>query len=804
MASLLALSMLWILPNPVHPTTAMAWMTPIAMPAATCRTKANQSSNSWRIRDNNDYRLQPATLLLSSTLSTVVTDESLNDLTVPQLKDQLRLMGQKVSGNKSELIRRLSIQQQSSDDTTDDNNIEDIIVGDGTATIDNIDGSFIVEDSVEPTIPDDPFSMTHLPDVLQDALTKYTSSTHPNLLPIQCKSYPTISTGKDAVLFSPTGTGKSLAFILPLAARLLGWKNDGSLVPQKKAAQKARFIHRNSKNGNDSFASSSDAPVDAASPSILIIEPSRELARQVGKVWGKFHPTATKTSKKHVVTVYGGVPMQRHAAMLGGKTDVVIGTPGRIRELIREKYLSTSHIRSIVLDEADTLLDFKDNPEVDWLLEGMQNDYQLVLASATINKRVEKFVGEVMELEVGEEGYIIVQGDNDSGSGDDDFEDDGISVDGVKTNDAAESKSNTPAVRHWSMPASATSRIALTSDLVVTMTPRRGIVFVPTKAGVETVAQELAERLSTANDVSIHILHGDMVQSARSRTVNSFGKDSDKMTRILVATDVAARGLDLPAVDLVLQYGVPKEQGKDGTYDSELYIHRTGRAGRFGNTRTADAILFYDRSQGEMGTLKKLQTEYKGLKGIDIVERQLPSSSDVMEASYERVLKLCQGFEERDDEQKEKDGDDGAHGLVQYFADKLSKDMISGNGENEARSEKEDHLIRQLATAMTALSGLDSVLPPRSLLTADPKYRTVRVRQDDNGASNKLSPSTVTALVKELGSGKLGRITICEDGSAVFDLTSKKAQRLLDSHESGGDRGVDCTGWHFDMPDSLI
>ena len=86
--------------------------------------------------------------------------------------------------------------------------------------------------------------------------------------------------------------------------------------------------------------------------------------------------------------------------------------PGRIRELIREKYLSTSHIRSIVLDEADTLLNFQDNPQVEWLLDGMKEDYQLVLASATINTRVEKFVGEVMELEVGEEGYVVVDGDD--------------------------------------------------------------------------------------------------------------------------------------------------------------------------------------------------------------------------------------------------------------------------------------------------------------------------------------------------------------------------------------------------------
>jgi hypothetical protein len=178
-------------------------------------------------------------------------------------------------------------------------------------------------------------SLGTLPEPLVEALIRFTSSsvstgedshlsppTSPKLLPIQLKSYEVIANGGDAVLFSPTGTGKSLAFILPLAARLWEWKRDGSLL-HKKQAQKQRFMRKNRSNGNDSLSSQT---VDAASPSILVVEPSRELARQVGKIWEKFHPTAAKGSKRHVVTVYGGVPMTRHAALLGSKTDVVVGS----------------------------------------------------------------------------------------------------------------------------------------------------------------------------------------------------------------------------------------------------------------------------------------------------------------------------------------------------------------------------------------------------------------------------------------------------------------------------------------------
>ena len=230
-----------------------------------------------------------------------------------------------MTGKKSELIERLMIpQQNSSDDTSNKNIIDDI----ADNKPDNIDDVADNKSDLDP-------SLVQLPDPLVEALIRYasssnaasgassSSSTSPKLLPIQQKSYPIIAEGEDAVLFSPTGTGKTLAYILPLAARLFGWKRDGSLSHQKQA-QKKRFMQQG-RNKNDSLASQS-SDVEAATPSILVIEPSRELASQVGKVWAKFHPTAVKTSRRHVVTVYGGVPLARHAAMLSSKTDVVIGS----------------------------------------------------------------------------------------------------------------------------------------------------------------------------------------------------------------------------------------------------------------------------------------------------------------------------------------------------------------------------------------------------------------------------------------------------------------------------------------------
>jgi superfamily II DNA/RNA helicase len=440
-----------------------------------------------------------------------------------------------LSGTKSELLARLicaDIQNNSSEinqDATNENNL----------------------DSNIPTDKMDSSDLQNLPDIIREEFIKYTKTDgarRPQLLPIQEKSYEHVANGGDAVLFAPTGTGKTLAFILPLAARLLGWKRDGLLANKKKPR-----VPEWSKN--DSMPSKQ---VEPATPSIIVIEPSRELARQVGKVWTRFHPTATKSSKKHVVTVYGGVPMERHAALLTtAKTDVVIGTPGRLRELIREKYLSTSNVKSIVLDEADQLLNFNDVPEVEWLLDGMKDDYQLILASATINKRVEIFVEDVMEIDVGEEGYFVVESSElnisnieacVSLAGSDSSSIGASERSGGKSLSAEpEPGLNSPAVRHWSMAASTQSRVSLASDLIVTISPRRGIVFASSKAEVEKVAQELSERL-TANDVSIHILHGDMAMSARSRAVAAFRSDAvesepstkqaqSRMTRVLVATD---------------------------------------------------------------------------------------------------------------------------------------------------------------------------------------------------------------------------------------------------------------------------
>ena len=153
-----------------------------------------------------------------------------------------------------------------------------------------------------------------------------------------------------------------------------------------------------------------------AAPLILVLVPSRELARQVGREWERYSKQAT-----NCVTVFGGVPIERHAAFLRKhKPQVLISTPGRLRELHREGHVEFSQIQTIVLDEADTLLDQGDSPDVRAILEDVETaidkeredaEYQMVLVSATMNEHVTEFTQEVV---IPPEAMIQVQGSDES------------------------------------------------------------------------------------------------------------------------------------------------------------------------------------------------------------------------------------------------------------------------------------------------------------------------------------------------------------------------------------------------------
>ena len=563
-----------------------------------------------------------------------------------------------------------------------------------------------------------------------------------SLLPIQAKSFARIFKGEDAVLQSPTGSGKTLAFVLPVVART--WKGAGRRKKQ-------------------------------AAPFVLVLAPSRELARQVGREFDKF-------SKGPCATVFGGVPIERHVALLKSKPQILISTPGRLRELVREGHLDYSNIRTVVLDEADTLLDKADSPDVRSILEDLERavgerdedaEYQLVLVSATMNEHVLQFT---RDMEIPPKAKIRVQGSSESktlvatpSSATPGFE----SKEQIITQ-PKQSQPNVQSVQHWHMACKSSVRTSVAMDLISILMPRLTIIFVATKAEAEGVSSVLSTKLG--NGV-VRVLHGDMVQSSRSRTmalVRAAALEGD--SQVLVATDVASRGIDL-WVDLVIQFGIPRITGKEGTFNTELYTHRTGRTGRVRSNQSkydmqpSNTVLLYDPALGEGKLIDHLATEIQDTLGVEMLPKQLPSAAEVVAAGYNRAKRSVNLGDNRPDKSD----------LVSYFRSVLET-------EEGVDTSNPQELLEYFSRSMALLSQLDPSISPfgqhASLLSGGTTERTLRFYRTNGEA---VSPPEVTKSCKNLGSGKLGRVLICQDGSAVFDLPTKRAMKLLEAFKAAAD-----------------
>eukprot|EP00977_Amphora_coffeiformis_P017759 scaffold5886_cov161-Amphora_coffeaeformis.AAC.10 len=676
-----------------------------------------------------------------------------NDMTVSQLRQAIKDGGYNERGLLSRLKRKQDLieflQEQNNNEAAwqltkeEEEEKEDVAgVAASRNSHDNhptqsLSSSSPIELDLDPKIRD------ILPQYLQQSLKNKGMT---RMLPIQQASFVRIWQGRDTVLQAPTGQGKTLAFALPLIAQ-------EKPVPPPQAG--------------------------VATPQVIVICPSRELARQVGKEFQRFVPQTNS-----VATVFGGIPVERHVALLKYKPRYVVATPGRLRELVRLGHLSYQQVTTLVLDEADVLLDAQDSPDIQSILRDMEEtidlersdnpEYQLVLVSATLNENVRIFTE---EMEISPRAYIsasaTIQEETDAGVPPSNQ----VSPAVTPQQHSLASTSAPMAVQHWHMSCKSSVRPQITADVIAMLQPRLALIFVPTKSEAESVAADLSTTCQVAT------IHGDMSQTARSRTIAQILRSSDdSASQVLVATDVISRGLDLPNVDLVIQFGIPRVAGKDGTYNTELYTHRTGRAGRYrvnasahGQTRTANALLLWDPAVGEGKLLPQLAQEVEKELGRKIVAKSVPSSLDIINTGYKRALASISRHE-----------DIGMNELSIYFRSKLEKDMDTSDT---------DALLDALASAMASAANLDPSLSPTephaSLLSGDPALRTIRVSKE----GSVLSPREVTAFCKQLGSGKLGRVTSCTDGSAVFDLNTKKAEQLVQAATSDE--------WYVELPLTL-
>ena len=285
----------------------------------------------------------------------------------------------------------------------------------------------------------------------------------------------------------------------------------------------------------------------------------------------------------------------------------------------------------------------------------------------------------------------------------------------------------------------------------------------------------------------------------RDDAVRKEGKNGES-GQILVATDVASRGLDLPNVDLVVQFGLPRIAGKEGTINPELYAHRTGRTGRFranpqesndwrppsNRYQTSNAVVLYDPAEGEGRLINSLVEDIKGDLGVNMQPMAIPSSARVVDAAYTRLSSNLM-------EETTKP----SH-LSEYFRDRLDSDDRIDTSDPEA-------LLNRLTQAMALLSKLDpatsALVPNSSLLNGDLAMTTLRLYPK---SGEPLNPPLVTSFCKARGSGKLGRVVSCGDGSAVFDLSKKRAKRLLAAiqEEEENEEG-DGLEYGLEIPSSL-
>jgi len=291
-------------------------------------------------------------------------------------------------------------------------------------------------------------------------------------------------------------------------------------------------------------------------PQILILCPTRELAIQVCE---DVHRLGSKMPKLHAVPVYGGAPIGRQFRALEDGAQLIVGTPGRLLDHLRRGSFDPAHVKMTILDEADRMLDMGFREEMEELLATLPETRQTMFFSATMNRGVEGLI-----KRFGKNAQMLQ------------IERKALTVESIEQ-------------RHYEVRER--SKVEVLSRLLDLEDPRLAIVFCNTKKAVDECTESLLSRGYAADR-----LHGDVTQQMRERVLNRFREGK---VEVLVATDVAARGIDIEEIDIVFNYDVPQ--------DPEDYVHRIGRTGRAG--ALGEAISFVAPDEMEKLTLVRKLTK---------------------------------------------------------------------------------------------------------------------------------------------------------------------------------------------------
>lgn len=312
---------------------------------------------------------------------------------------------------------------------------------------------------------------------------------------------------------------------------------------------------------------------------IVILCPTRELAMQAAEEIKKL----SKFMKSiRVADVYGGAAMDRQITKLR-RANIVVGTPGRIMDHMRRRTLRMSNVKMVVLDEADEMLSMGFREDIEEILSHTPDDRQTVLFSATMPKEIlditQKFQHNPEMIEIKSKSMTVEH------------------------------------IKQYFIEVPMGKKMDALNMLLCYFTPKRSMIFCNTKAMVEDLGKYLK-----SNGFNSETLHGDMQQSSRTRVMDSF---KSGLSNILIATDVAARGIDVSDIDFVFNYDIPQNR--------EYYVHRIGRTGRAGKDGTAVTVCSGRR---QIFTIRDIAKSTKS----EIEQLDLPSTEDLRNKLAEREL----------------------------------------------------------------------------------------------------------------------------------------------------------------------
>jgi ATP-dependent RNA helicase DeaD len=454
--------------------------------------------------------------------------------------------------------------------------------------------------------------------------------------PIQSAVIPIMLTGADVIGQAQTGTGKTAAFALPIL---------NNLEPAQRHVQ------------------------------ALVLCPTRELALQVADAVSNFG----KVQEVRVLAVYGGQPYGPQISRLKRGVDVVVGTPGRLIDLLKRKALNLSRIRTVVLDEADEMLSMGFIEDIETILADTPGDRQTALFSATLPAPIRRLADRYMHTPQS----ILIK----------------------------HAQVTLQAIEQRYYLVNQADKLAALTRLFEIDPITRALIFVRTRQGTGELANALALRGFPAE-----ALNGDLNQESRERILNRFRKNQVK---VLVATDVAARGLDIDDISHVFNYDLPD--------DPEIYIHRIGRTGRAGKTGTAISMVTPRE--------KRLLRQVESLIRQPLIRSSLPTEEDIRDHRENELLSNVKTW--------------------------LARARYNRERELVARLVEEGHDPLEIAAAALKLARADEKQRPVDVVSevtdAGPRrYEQVKNRSSRRGGTDRETTSHESGMVRlNLSLGRL-------------------------------------------------